>query len=90
MAGPSSSAGSAPVASPGGGNHTSDSLAHNVATRFRDLRAKCPGASKQVWYEYEAEYQSMSRYCGLTSDQRYMYPHNMLAGDAKRYYLNTV
>lgn len=61
-----------------------------MATRFRDSSAKFSGSSKEVWSEFVSEYQSMSRDYNLSANQRFQFLHNILSGDAKRYYLNTI
>lgn len=48
------------------------------------------GISKEVWSEVVFQYESMACAYGFISDQRYMYLHNIVAGDAGRYYLNAL
>lgn len=67
-----------------------DRVAHNVAMRFREPTSKFSGAAGQTWSEYVSEYQSMARDYELSPDQRFRFLHNILAGDAKRFYLNNV
>lgn len=40
--------------------------------------------------EYVAEYQQVARDYELSQEQRFQYLHNLLRGDAKRFYLDTV
>lgn len=87
---PPHSVGSAVAAAAGGNSLTAHILAHNVANQFRDAGSKFTGASTEVWSVHVAEYESIARdYC-MTSDQRYMDLHNVLAGVAKMYYLKSV
>lgn len=68
----------------------SDRCAHNVAMRFRDAASKFSGGLGENWSEYVAEYQQVARDYGLTSTQKLNFLHNLLRGDAKRFYLDRV
>ncbi|GAB0496835.1 hypothetical protein MMPV_008156 [Pyropia vietnamensis] len=69
---------------------TNDRLAHNIAMRFRDGSCKFSGNLVEAWMEYVAEYQQVARDYDLNQMQRFQYMHNILSGDAKRYYLDKV
>jgi len=73
-----------------GGTNPPDRLAHNVAMRFKDKAAKFSGGLGEAWMEYVADYQQVSRDYNLTSSQKLQFLHNLLAGDAKRFYLENV
>ncbi|GAB0492781.1 hypothetical protein MMPV_004051 [Pyropia vietnamensis] len=73
---------------PSGGS--ADRAAHNVAMRFRDQAAKFSGNLGESWSEYVAEYQQVARDYEMTASQKLQYLHNLLRGDAKRFYLDRV
>lgn len=64
-----------------------DRAAHNNAMRFRDQASKFSGNLGESWSEFVAEYQQVSRDYELTASQKLQYLHNLLRGDAKRFYL---
>ena len=65
-------------------------IAHNVAMRFKDESAKFSGHIGQSWQEFVDEYLQVTRDYELSPTQRLNYLHNLLAGDAKRFYLDHV
>lgn len=58
--------------------------------RFRDAASKFSGGLGDNWSEYVAEYQQVARDNGLSSAQKLNFLHNLLRGDAKRFYLDRV
>eukprot|EP00170_Pyropia_yezoensis_P002751 contig_11549_g2756 len=58
--------------------------------RFRDPAAKFSGNLGESWSEYIAEYQQVARDYELTASQKLQYLHNLLRGDAKRFFLDRV
>lgn len=68
----------------------SDRTAHNIAMRFRDPASKFSGNLGEAWMEYVAEYQQVARDYDLSQEQRFQYMHNIMSGDAKRFYLDKV
>ena len=67
-----------------------DKTAHNIGMRFKESYAKFSGSPGESWLEYVAEYQQVARdYC-LGPPQKLQYLHNILRGDAKRFYLDRV
>lgn len=77
-----------------GGYHSekaaADRHAQYVATRFLNRQFTGDHRNGQVWSEFVADYQSIARDFDLSADMRYKLLHNILSGDAKRYYLNNV
>lgn len=67
-----------------------DRLSYNISQRYRDAASKFSGEPDQVWPEFVQDYLLMARDNHLSVEQRYQYLHYVLAGDAKRFYLNTV
>lgn len=64
--------------------------AHNVAMRLKDRENKFSGSLEESWMEYVDEYMQICRDYNLSQSQKLQYLHNVLHGDAKRYYLDTV
>ncbi|KAK1866676.1 hypothetical protein I4F81_009192 [Pyropia yezoensis] len=58
--------------------------------RFRDSSSKFSGNLGKTWTEYVAEYQQVARNYDLSQEQRFQLMHNILSGDAKRFYLDEV
>lgn len=58
--------------------------------RFREKNSIFSGDLGEFWLEYVAEYQQVARDYSLTPAQKNQYLHNILRGDAKRYYLDRV
>ncbi|KAK1863391.1 hypothetical protein I4F81_005947 [Pyropia yezoensis] len=58
--------------------------------RFRGASSKFSGNLGEPWMEYVAEYQQVARDYDLSQEQRFQYMHNILSGDAKRFYLDRV
>ena len=67
-----------------------DKVAHNVAMRFKDFAMKFHGNVGECWQEYVDEYRQVARDYGLNQKQKLDYLHNLLSGDAKRFYLDVV
>ena len=66
----------------------SSNIAHNVAMRFRT--DKFTVDIGESWNEYVAEYQQVHMDHNLGNQQKLQYLHNIIEGDAKRFYLNNV
>ncbi len=64
----------------------SSKVAHNVAMRFR--ADKFTGDIGESWNEYLAEYMQVARDYNLSSQQKLQFLHNIMEGDAKRFYLD--
>ena len=69
---------------------SSDRIAHNVAMRLKENDKKFSGELGQSWMEFVDEYLQMCRDYSLSPTQRLQYLHNLLRGDAKRFYLDKV
>jgi len=67
-----------------------DGLAHSVAMRFEYNAAKLSGGLDESCLEYVAEYLNVARVYNLTSAQRLKFLHKLLAGEATRFYLESV
>eukprot|EP00171_Calliarthron_tuberculosum_P002786 IDg2786t1 len=67
-----------------------DKLAYYIGMRFRERDSKFSGDLGESWIEYVAEYQQVARDYALSPMQKKQYLHNLLRGDAKRYYLDRV
>ncbi|GAB0493903.1 hypothetical protein MMPV_005190 [Pyropia vietnamensis] len=78
------------AASAAASSASADPAAHNVAMHFRDQAAKFSGDLGESWNEYVAEYQQVARDYELTASQKLQYMHNLLRGDAKRFFLDRV
>ena len=72
-------------------NHTSsEKVAHNVAMRLKDKDKKFSGDLGESWMEYVDDYLQLCRDYSLSPTQKLQDLHNLLRGDAKRYYLDKV
>ena len=69
-------------------DNISSKIAHNVAMRFRT--EKFTGHIGESWNEYVADYQQVAMDYNLGNQQKLQYLHNIMGGDAKRFYLNNV
>lgn len=69
---------------------SSDRVAHNVAMRLKDTNSKFSGELGQSWMEYVDEYTQICRDYSLSPAQKLQYLHNLLHGDAKRFYLDKI
>lgn len=69
---------------------TRDRTAHNIPKRFRDASSKFSGSLGEAWTECVTEHQQVARDYDLSQNQRFQYMHNILSGDAKRFYLDKV
>eukprot|EP00171_Calliarthron_tuberculosum_P022660 IDg22660t1 len=67
-----------------------DKLAYYIGMRFRDKESKFSGDLGESWMEFVAEYQQVARDYSLSPPQKKQYLHNLLRGDAKRFYLDRV
>lgn len=67
-----------------------DGPAYNISMRYRDPSSSCSGGHTHIRPDYVADYLLMARDNHWTVEQRYQYLHYALAGNAKRFYLNTV
>ena len=64
--------------------------AHNVAMRLKDNEKKFSGELGESWMEFVDEYLQICRDYALSPTQKLQYLHNLLRGDAKRFYLDKV
>lgn len=69
---------------------SSDRVAHNVAMRLKDKEKKFSGELGESWLEFVDEYLQICRDYSLSQAHRLQYLHNLLCGDAKRFYLDKV
>ena len=67
-----------------------DKIAHNVAMRLKERDRKFSGGLGESWVEFVDEYLQICRDYSLSPTQKFQYMHNLLAGDAKRYYLDKI
>lgn len=77
----------------GGEQHSvekSYKLAHNFVMRFMNTSSKFRGDIGKFWQEFIHEYRQVSRYYRLFNQQKLDYLYNLLYGDAKRFYLDSV
>ena len=65
-----------------------EKIAHNVAMRLREKDRKFSGDLGEPWMEYVDDYLQRSRDYFLTPSQKLQYLHNLLRGDAKKFYLD--
>lgn len=63
---------------------------HNVAMRLRDKDKKFSGELGESWMEFVDEYLQVCRDYSLSPSRKLQYLHNLLSGDAKRFYLDKV
>lgn len=63
-------------------------LAHRVSMRYMDNQITFSGGAKECLDDYVAEYDLVGRDIGLSQQQKPRYVHNILRGDAKRFYLS--
>lgn len=68
----------------------SNRAAHDVPVRFRDNSHKFSGGIGESWIEYVADYLQVARDYNLTPTQKFIFLHNLLCGDAKRFYMDSV
>ena len=71
-------------------NNSSDKIAHNVAMRLKEKDKKFGGELGESWMEYVDEYLQICKDYSLSPPQKLRYLHNLLRGDAKRFYLDRV
>ena len=69
-------------------DNVSSKIAHNVAMRFRT--EKFTGDIGESWNEHVAEYQQVAMDYNPGNQQKLQYLHNIMGGDAKRFYQNNV
>lgn len=67
-----------------------DNKAHRVSLCFKDNQAKFSGDGKECLDDYVAEYDLVGRAYRLSQDQKLRFFHNLLRGDAERFYLAEV
>lgn len=73
-----------------GSSGNTEQVAHRIAMRFKDDSAKFSGSIGECWGEFVAEYQQVARDYNLTESHKKQFLHNLVRGDAKRFYLNQV
>ena len=71
-----------------GPNNSTTRTAHNIAIRFRSNQFS--GNIGESWNEYVAEYLQVARDYNLSTEKKLEYLHNVMSGDAKRFYLRAV
>ena len=69
---------------------STDKIARNVAMRLKDRDKKFSAALGESWMEFVDEYLQIGRDYSLSPTQKLQYMHNILSGDAKRYYLDRI
>ena len=67
-----------------------DRVAHNVAMCLRDKDKTFSGALGESWMAFVDKYIHVCRDYALSQTQKLQYMHNLLSGDAKRFYLDRV
>lgn len=70
------------------GGALDSNLAHRVSLRFKDNQAKFSGDARECLDDFVADYNLAGRDFGLSPEQKLRYLHNLLRGDAKRFYLS--
>ena len=58
--------------------------------RLKDREKRFSGALGGSWMEFVDEYMQVCRDYSLSPTQKLQYMHNLLSGDAKRFYLDRV
>lgn len=87
----SSHAEQSPVPRTSGSFSTStEKIAHNVSMRMKENDKTFSGDFGESWMEYVDDYLQVSRDYNLTPSQRLQFLHNLLRGDAKRYYFDKI
>ena len=69
---------------------STERVAHNVTMRLKDNEKKFSGDLGENWMEFVDEYSQVARDYNLNISQKLQYIHNILRGDAKRFYLDRV
>ena len=69
---------------------SAESVAHNVSMRLKDSDKTFSRDLGDSWMEYVDDYLQLCRDYSLSPSQKLQYLHNLLQGDAKRYYLDKV
>ena len=64
--------------------------AHRVAMRFKEDRKKITGAIEEYFNDFVSDYLQAARDYDLKPTQKPQYLHNVLTGDAKRFYYNRI
>lgn len=64
--------------------------AHKVAMRFKEDKKKFSGAIGEYFNDFVSDYLQAARDYDLTPTQKLQYLHNVLTGDAKRFYYNRI
>ena len=65
-------------------------MQHTASECVSDLESEFYGEIGQSWNEFVAEYQQVARDYGFNAVQKKQCLHNLLRGDAKRFYLHNV
>lgn len=65
-------------------------VVHNISIRLQREENKFRGEIGQSWNEYVSGYMQVARDHGLTPQQNLLYLQNILDGDAKRFYFDSV
>jgi len=64
--------------------------AHQVGNRFKDQSAKFSGRTEQLWDDYTTHYDLVTRDFGVSAQHKLQFLHNLLSGEALRFYLEDV
>jgi len=63
--------------------------AHQIGMRFKHPADKFSGEDDEFWEEFVEEYDLVCENYGLDETQKLMYLHNLVRGNAKRFYLTS-
>ncbi|GAB0496052.1 hypothetical protein MMPV_007362 [Pyropia vietnamensis] len=64
--------------------------AREVSSRFREQASKFSGRTEQLWDDYRIQYDLVTRDFGVALHQKLQLLHNLLGGEALRFYLDDV
>ena len=67
-----------------------DLQAHNIGQRFKDMSAKFTGKGDQLWDDYVLQYDLVTHDYRVDAGNKLAFLHNILAGDALRFFLDHV
>jgi len=63
---------------------------HPVGNRFKDQSAKFSGRTQQLWDDYTTHYDHVTRDLSVSAQHKMQFLHNLLSGEALRFYLEDV
>lgn len=67
-----------------------DKISHNMVIWLKDREKKFSGDVGECWQEYVEEYRQVLRDYNLTPAKKLQFWHNLVRGDAKRFYLDSM